>query len=91
MDNLHMELMAELKREHEKAEKADMYCTWWKQETAKSEQMQEEFDALEKENIMLRARVSELEEQNNPHCEFSADMDMCVDVPDGTCDIPIGM
>ena len=45
-----------------------------------------DLDAMEKENIMLRTRVSELEEQNNPR--FSADMDMSVDVPDGTCDIP---
>ena len=55
----------------------------------KFNESQEEFDALEKENIMLRTRVSELEEQNNPHCHFSADMDMCVDVPEGTCDIPM--
>lgn len=108
MDNLHMELMDALKKEHEKAVDSDKYCKWWQEECQKTAQLEQQKkqndenlialakcvdeknnEILDKFNkiVTLKARVTELEEQNNPH--FSADMDMCVDVPDGTCDIPM--
>lgn len=101
MDNLHMELMDALKKEHEKVVDADKYYKWWQEECVKTMQLTEQrkqdseniiklakyVDDKDAEIATLEARIAELEKLNNPPypATFSADLDMCEPV----CDIPM--